>query len=131
LKEEEFDPGDRGGFWTFGHLGFLCRASTIIPSIFGERFTCHLIYWSLARVGEKEGALQKGVSSVWRSRSSLFSWRLHQGVCLAPIYIPSKFHSIWRLPAVRPNYWVSAVIQEGATQFGVSVIGGADLYLSA
>jgi hypothetical protein len=110
LKEEEFDPGDRGGFWTFGHLGFLCRASTIIPSIFGERFTFHLIYWSLERVGEKEGALQKGVSSVWRSISSLFSWRLHQGVFLSPIYIPNKFHSIWRLLAVRPNYWVSAVI---------------------
>jgi hypothetical protein len=59
LKEEGFDPGDRGGFWTFGHLGFLCRASTIIPSIFGERFTCHSIYWSLERVGEK-GATQPG-----------------------------------------------------------------------
>jgi len=61
LKEEEFDPRDRGGFWTIGHLGFLCRASTIIPNIFGERFTCHLIYWSLEKVGEKEGALWKGI----------------------------------------------------------------------
>jgi hypothetical protein len=61
LKEERFDPGDRGGFWIIGHLGFLCRASTIIPSIFGERFTCHLIFWSLARVGEKEGALWKEI----------------------------------------------------------------------
>jgi hypothetical protein len=83
----------------------------------------------LARVEEKEGALQKGVSSVWRSRSSLFSWRLHQGVCLAPIYTSSQFHSIWRLLAMRLKYWVSSVIQKGATQFGVSVIGGADLYL--
>jgi hypothetical protein len=24
-------------------------------------FTCHLIYWSLARVGEKDGALWKGI----------------------------------------------------------------------
>jgi len=84
----------------------------------------------LARVGEREGALQIGDSSVWRDRSSLFIWRLHQGVSLAPIYISSKSHSIWRLPAVRPNYWVFAVIQEGATQFGVSAIGGADLHLS-
>jgi hypothetical protein len=55
LKEERFDPGVRGGFWTIGHLGFLCRASTIIPSVFGERFTCHLIFWSLARVGREGG----------------------------------------------------------------------------
>jgi hypothetical protein len=61
LKEERFDPGDRGGFWIIGHLGFLYRASTIIPSIFGERFTCQLIYWSLARVGEKEGTLWKEI----------------------------------------------------------------------
>jgi hypothetical protein len=59
LKEERFDPGVRGGFWTIGHLGFLCRASAIIPSIFGERFACHLIFWSLARVEEKEGTLWK------------------------------------------------------------------------
>jgi len=38
-----------------------------------ERFYFHLIYWSLERVGEKEGALQIGVSSVWRGKSSLFS----------------------------------------------------------
>jgi hypothetical protein len=76
------------------------------------------------------GRTAEGGLASWRSRSSVFSWRLHQGVCLAPIYISSKLHSIWRLLARRPNYWVSAVFQEGAVQFGVSVIGGADLYLS-
>jgi hypothetical protein len=48
LKEEEFDPGDRGGFWTFGYPGFLCRASAIIPNIFRERFTCH-VHWMAAK----------------------------------------------------------------------------------
>jgi hypothetical protein len=52
LKEERFDLGDRGGFWIIGHLGFLYRASAIVPSIFEEMFICHLIYWGLARVGE-------------------------------------------------------------------------------
>jgi hypothetical protein len=61
LKEERFNPGVRGGFWTIGHMGFLCRASTIIPSIFGERFSFHLILWRLARVEEKEGALGKEI----------------------------------------------------------------------
>jgi len=61
LKEERFDLGVRGCFWTIGHLGFLYRVSTIISSIFGERFTCHLIFWSLEIVGEKEGALWKEI----------------------------------------------------------------------
>jgi hypothetical protein len=61
LKEEIFNPRDRRGFWTIGHLGFLCRASTTIPSILGERFTCHLIFWSLARLGEEEGTLWKDI----------------------------------------------------------------------
>jgi hypothetical protein len=34
------------------------------------------------------------------------------------------------LLARRSNYWVSAVFEEGASQFGVSVFGGAYLYLS-
>jgi hypothetical protein len=130
LKEEKFNPRDRRGFCTFGHLGFLYRASVIIPNTFVERFDCHLIYWSLERVGEKEGALQIGYSLVWRGKSSLFSWRLHHEVFVAQIYISSKYHSIWRFPAGRPNNWVYAVIEEGTTQFGASTIGGEDLHLS-
>jgi hypothetical protein len=45
----------------------------------------------LARVGEKEGALQIEDSAIWRFISSSFSLRLCQGVDLAPIYSSSNF----------------------------------------
>jgi hypothetical protein len=45
----------------------------------------------LARVGEKEGALQIEDSAIWRFRSSSFNLILCQGVDLAPIYSSSNF----------------------------------------
>jgi hypothetical protein len=52
----------------------------------GRGFSVICFIWILARVGEKEGALQKEDPSIRGIRSSPISLKLCQGVCLAPIY---------------------------------------------
>jgi hypothetical protein len=67
----------------------------------------------LARFEEKEGATRNQIYSVWRSKTSDLTLRLHQEVYLGLIYYSGEFHSDWRSPSTGPNYWVLIVFREG------------------
>jgi hypothetical protein len=59
----------------------------------------------LARFGEKEGAIEIQIYSVWRGYTSDLTLRLHLVTCSVPIYLSRKFQGIWRSPSSGPNYW--------------------------
>jgi hypothetical protein len=70
-----------------------------------------LIFWSLARVGEKEGALGNRSSQFGGENLHISARDFTRGFHLAPIYHSIEFQSIWRSPSTGPNYWVSAVFR--------------------
>jgi hypothetical protein len=59
----------------------------------------------VARFGEKEGAIEIQIYSVWRGYTSDLTLRLHLVTCSAPICLSSKFQGIWRSPSSGLNYW--------------------------
>jgi hypothetical protein len=85
----------------------------------------------LARFGEKEGAIGNQIYSVWRSKTSDLTLRLHQEVHLGLIYHSGEFHSDWRSPSTGPNYWVLTVFRRAQFYLRIQYFGGADLDISA
>jgi hypothetical protein len=69
--------------------------------------------------------------SVWRSKTSDLTLRLHQEVYLGLIYYSGEFHSDWRSPSTGPNYWVLTVFRRAQFYLRIQCFGGATLGISA
>ena len=52
-SKEGFDPADQESLWSFLHLGFTCRASTIILRFFPESYHHWIFSFRLGRLGGK------------------------------------------------------------------------------